>query len=96
MMPSIRARRRHAKFEADCAYPGFAMPSEDACNGTVVERSSDVPRGSERPYSERPLQVAMSSFVWLTTGVKLRGPEGAQRLRATSASTSELCGLVSG
>jgi hypothetical protein len=26
----------------------------------------------------------------LTTGVKLRGPEGAQRLRATSASTSEL------
>src|SRR5690606_33834750 len=28
-----------------------------------------------------------------TTGVKLRGPEGAQRLRVTSASTSELdCG----
>ena len=74
------------------AYSDFAMPSEDA----GVERSSDVPRGSERPYSERPLQVAMSSFVWLTTGVKLRGPEGAQRLRATSASTSELCGLVSG
>jgi hypothetical protein len=28
--------------------------------------------------------------VCTTTGVKLRGPEGAQRLRATSASTSEL------
>src|SRR5688572_15105337 len=28
--------------------------------------------------------------VRLTTGVKLRGPEGAQRLRATSASTAEL------
>jgi hypothetical protein len=25
------------------------------------------------------------------TGVKLRGPEGAQRLRATSASMAELC-----
>jgi hypothetical protein len=32
------------------------------------------------------------SCVGLTTGVKLRGPEGAQRLRATSASTSELAG----
>jgi hypothetical protein len=32
-----------------------------------------------------------SRCVCLTTGVKLRGPEGAQRLRATSASTSELC-----
>jgi hypothetical protein len=31
--------------------------------------------------------------VRLTTGVKLRGPEGAQRLRATSASTAELCRL---
>jgi hypothetical protein len=28
-------------------------------------------------------------FVRRTTGVQLRGPEGAQRLRATSASTSE-------
>jgi hypothetical protein len=27
-----------------------------------------------------------------TSGIKLRGPEGAQRLRATSASISELCG----
>jgi hypothetical protein len=30
----------------------------------------------------------------ITTGVKLRGPEGAQRLRATSASTSELYGML--
>jgi hypothetical protein len=28
------------------------------------------------------------SDVGITTGVKLRGPEGAQRLRATSASTA--------
>jgi hypothetical protein len=33
-----------------------------------------------------------SALAWLTAGVKLRGPEGAQRLRATSASTSELGG----
>jgi hypothetical protein len=33
---------------------------------------------------------AASVFVCRTTGVKLRGPEGAQRPRATSASTSEL------
>jgi hypothetical protein len=33
--------------------------------------------------------------VCITTGVKLRGPEGAQRLRATSASTAELCGTSS-
>ena len=30
-------------------------------------------------------------IVGLTTGVQLRGPEGAQRLRATSAATAELC-----
>jgi len=30
-----------------------------------------------------------------TTGVQLRGPEGAQRLRASSAATSELCDAVS-
>jgi hypothetical protein len=30
------------------------------------------------------------SVVFLTTGIKLRSPEGAQRPRATSASTSEL------
>jgi hypothetical protein len=34
--------------------------------------------------------------VGLTTGVKLRGPEGAQRLRATSASTSELAIAILG
>jgi hypothetical protein len=32
--------------------------------------------------------------VGLTTGVKLRGPEGAERLRATSASTAELCSIL--
>jgi hypothetical protein len=32
------------------------------------------------------------SLVFLTTGVKLRGPEGAQRPRVPSASTSELGG----
>jgi hypothetical protein len=36
------------------------------------------------------LSLATTSRVRPTTGVKLRGPEGAQRLRATSASTSEL------
>jgi hypothetical protein len=30
--------------------------------------------------------------VRITTGVKLRGPEGAERLRALSAATSELDG----
>src|SRR5690606_4267485 len=31
--------------------------------------------------------------VGITTGVQLRGPEGAQRLRATSAATAELCSV---
>ena len=36
------------------------------------------------------------AVVRLTAGVKLRGPEGAQRPRATSASTSELGGVCLG
>jgi hypothetical protein len=35
---------------------------------------------------------AEGSGVGLTSGIKLRGPEGAERLRATSASMAELCG----
>jgi hypothetical protein len=38
-----------------------------------------------RQWANRALVVR------ITTGVKLRGAEGAQRLRATSASTTELC-----
>jgi hypothetical protein len=51
----------------------------------------DVVAGCEHKLnSSRTTPVARR--VWLTTGVQLRGPEGAQRLRATSAATSELCG----
>ena len=54
---------------------------------------------AQRPaiYHRRPTRqvycdaVHRPSLVFLTTGVKLRGPEGAQRPRATSASTAELC-----
>ena len=46
--------------------------------------------GGPRPAVEAPVAPSF----WLTTGVKLRGPEGAQRLRATSASTSEFGGAV--
>jgi hypothetical protein len=54
---------------------------------------------TRRPGAGRPAPTATSGAprrdgrcvleFCLTTGVKLRGPEGAQRLRATSASTSE-------
>ena len=36
----------------------------------------------------------VGTTVGIPTGVKLRGPEGAQRLRATSASTAELCSIL--
>ncbi len=40
------------------------------------------------------LDGSTRSSVRITTGVKLRGPEGAQRPRATPASTSELSGAL--
>jgi hypothetical protein len=68
------------------------------CSPSGAARN-DVSRG-QHPTAIReasPLleQPRRSTNVCLTSGVKLRGPEGAQRLRATSAATSELCGTAS-
>ena len=59
-------------------------------------RSSDDAARAERSFNLELGRAAQFSKQWhvggvcITTGVKLRGPEGAQRPRATSASTSEL------
>jgi hypothetical protein len=52
----------------------------------VVDRSAPSEHKGAVTCTRRPERLMLG----LTTGVKLRGPEGAQRPRATSASTSEL------
>src|SRR5262245_32575757 len=58
--------------------------AERALRRLAVRRK---PRESPSPR----LAAQVGANVCITTGVKLRGREGAQRLRATSASTAELC-----
>jgi hypothetical protein len=53
-------------------------------------RSVSTCRSKSRSHASAPLLCQDRLQVCPTTGVKLRGPEGAQRLRATSASMSEL------
>jgi hypothetical protein len=62
----------------------------------LQERSSDDAARAERSLNLELGRAAQFSKQWhvggvcITTGVKLRRPEGAQRPRASSASTSEL------
>jgi len=61
--------------------------AESAASRARDERNDAACGGFPRPVS---LNGLSSVDVRLTTGVKLRGPEGAQRLRATSVSHAEL------
>ena len=49
-------------------------------NGTTYEKGAQI--------GHRISYTAAALCVRLTTGVQLRGPEGAQRLRASSAETA--------
>ena len=71
-----------------------AEPSDHRMTNTP-STTSTFPQQSGSSFSPRWHRLVRID-VCITSGVKLRGPEGAQRPRATSASTSELCGLVSG
>ena len=82
--PNRGLNRRHADtFSPTVSSAPRAAPSASGERRLIRLRRRPVLRGG------RPRHP-----VCLTTGIKLRGPEGAQRLRATSASMSELCGLA--
>jgi hypothetical protein len=68
----------HATVKVACDAP---LPTPLARDTTRPEWTSSICPSSQ-----------VSRLVRLTTGVQLQGPEGAQRLRALSAATSELGG----
>ena len=71
--------------------PRTAGPFVSASKGRQSHRSAADPPSMPsraRPSSACPWHRLFTAC--LTAGIKLRGPEGAQRLRATSASMSEL------
>jgi len=76
------------------AHPG--CPSCRRAAGIIIEEATTTHSFSKGTGREpRPFHLQRTRrelAVCRTTGVKLRGPEGAQRLRATSASTSEFGG----
>jgi hypothetical protein len=90
-----RSQQSSATWSADverAACFGAPDPSSQRnapCRTSALYRRAGSPSLESDEARPRLHEIAKSeSLVGLTTGVKLRGPEGAQRLRATSASTT--------
>jgi hypothetical protein len=79
---------------ADVTTAGAGATKRTKAAGVTLTRPGSTPKSDTRGSHAAPECLPSRISVCLTTGVKLRGPEGAQRPRATSASTSELSGAL--